>query len=228
VRKLKVLRWAALGITGTVAVAGCGSPPSWWRPGSAALYGNTRVTSSQLASESANLRAAYEHYKVRLGSQLSYKPAEIPRQVLSWMLRIGTINKLAASKHVVVTPALVQKTQATYARLLSQQNATLPEFAVSLGLPPDMLPQFSRLVAIQSKLETRLDHGKPPAQGTPAYDRLNVTISHWQCAAAKSLNIQVNPQYGVFDFNQFVVVPLTSELPSGESAAQAARLAARC
>lgn len=228
VRKLRalwwpVLRWTVLGITGTVAVAGCGSSaPSWWRPGSAALYGNTRVTSSQLASESANLSTGYETFKGKLGSQLSYKPADIPRQVLTWILRVATIDALGAREHIFVTAAQVQRTQLTYQRLLAQQRATLREFAVSLGLPPDMLPQFSRLVAIQDRLEIRLDHGKPPAQGTAAYNKLTTTISHLQCVAAKGLNIQVNPQYGVFDFSKFLVVPLTGELPSGPSAAQAA------
>ncbi len=229
VQKLKVLRWGALGIAGTIAVAGCGSgAASWWRPGSAALYGNTRVTTSQLASESANLSAAYQTYKAKLGSQLTYQPSDIPRQVLSWTLRIAAINALAMSEHISVTTARVQRTEATYAHLLAQQNATLPEFAVSLGLPPDMLPQFSRLVAIQDRLEVNLDHGKAPAQGTAAYDKLNATIGHLQCVAAKSLNIQVNPQYGEFDYSSFLVVPLTSEVPSAQSAAAAARLAARC
>ena len=231
VQKLKVLRWAALGITGTIAVAGCGSnAPSWWRPGSAALYGNARVTTSQLTSESANLSAGYQTYKAKLGSQLSYRPADIPREVLSWVMRIATVNAIAANKGIRVTPAEVQGTLAAYAQLLrrQQQHATLAEFAVSIGLPPDMLPQFARLVEIQTKLENRLDNRKPPAPGTPAYNKLNLTISHLQCVAAKGLNIQVNPQYGVFDYNRFLVVPLTSELPSGQSAAQAARLAARC
>lgn len=223
VRERRALRWAVLGITGTVAVAGCGSSaPSWWRPGSVALYGNTRVTNSQLASESTNLSTGYEAFKGKLGSHLGYKPADIPRQVLTWMLRIATIDALGAREHVFVTSAGVQRTQVTYQKLLAQQNATLPEFAVSLGLPPDMLPQFSRLVAIQDKLENRLDHGKPPAQGTAAFNKLNMTINHLQCVAAKGLDIQVNPQYGVFDYSRFLVVPLTGELASGQSAAQAA------
>lgn len=223
VRKRRALRWAVLGITGTVAVAGCGSSaPSWWRPGSAVLYGNTRVTNSQLASESANLLTGYDTFKGKLGSQLSYSPADIPRQVLTWMLRIATINALAAREHVFVTSAGVQRTEVTYRKLLAQQRATLPEFAVSLGLPPDMLLQFSRLVAVQDKLENRLDNGKPPAQGTAAFNKLTLTISHLQCVAAKGLDIQVNPQYGVFDYSRFQVVPLTGELVSKQSAAQAA------
>jgi hypothetical protein len=223
VRKRRALRWAVLGITGLVAVAGCGSGAQfWWRPDSAALYGNTRVTNSQLASESANLRTGYETYKGKLGSQLSYKPADIPRQVLTWELRIATINALAEREHVFVTSAGVQRTQLTYRKLLAQQHATLPEFAVSLGLPPDLLTEFSRLVAIQDKLENRLDHGKPPAQGTAAFNKLNQTIGHLQCVAAKGLDIQVNPQYGAFDYSKFLVAPLTGELPSGQGAAAAA------
>lgn len=225
---MKVLRWAALGITATVAVAGCGGGPSWWRPGSAALYGNTRVTSSQLTSESANLSAAYQIYKAKLGSQLGYRPADIPREVLNWMVRIATFNAIAAKERIYPTPAAVQKRLNGIGNSLAQQHATLRELAVSLGLPPDMLPQFGRWVVIQDKLAARLAHGPLPAPGTPAYDKLSLAISHLQCVTAKGLNIQVNPQFGVFDYNRFLVVPLTSELPSAQSAAQAARLAPHC
>jgi hypothetical protein len=224
---LKVLRWAALGITATVAVAGCGGA-SWWRPGSALLYGNTRVTSSQLTNESANLSAAYQIYQAKIGSQLSYHRADIPRQVLTWMLLFASVDKIAANERIHVTSAETQRVLGLYQKLLKQQHANLREFAVSLGLPPDMLPQFGRLLVIRTKLANRLDHGVPPAQGTPAFQQLNLAISHLQCVAAKGLNIQVNPQYGVFDYNKFLVVPLNSELPSEQSAAAAARLAPHC
>lgn len=229
VRTWTALRWAALGITGTLAVAGCGnSAPPWWRPGSAALYSDTRVTSSQLTSESANLRTWYQKYKPKLGAQLSYHPADIPREVLTWVLRIAAIDRLAANEHISVTTTQAQAQLGNYQKLLAQQKATLREFAVSLGLPPDMLPQFGRLLAIQTKLENRLDHGRPPAQGTSAFTRLNLTVSHLQCVAAKDLNISVNPQYGAFDYTRFLVVPLTSEIPSGQSTAVSASLAPHC
>jgi len=212
-----------------VAVAGCGqNAPSWWRPGAAVLYGNTRITTARLASEAASLLASYQIYKGKLGSQLAYRQADIPRQALTWILRFATIEQLRSREGIHVTATQEQQAYGSYVKLLKQQGATLAEFAVSIGMPPDMLAEFTRLVVIQRTLETRLAHGTVPPQGTPAAQALGLQISLMECQAAKSLNIKVNPQYGVFDYNRFLVVPLTGELASGLSAAQTARLAPHC
>jgi hypothetical protein len=223
------LRWAALGAAGIVAVAGCGqNAPSWWRPGAAVLYGNTRITTVQLASEAANLSAAYQTYKGKLGSQLPYRQADIPRQALSWILRFAAFEQLRSREGIRVTATQEQQAYDSYVKLLKQQGATLAEFAVSIGMPPDMLAEYFRLVRIQTKLEQRLNHGTVPAQGTAAAQEVGLQIARMVCLAAKSLNVKVNPQYGVFDYNRFLVVPLPGELASGLSAAQAARLAPHC
>jgi hypothetical protein len=228
-KKLPAVRLAALGAIGMLAVAGCGSSgPSWWRPGAAALYDNARIPATQLASEVANLNASYQVYKARLGTQLRYKPSDMPRQALSWLLRFAIIEQLRAREGIHVTATQAQQAQNSYARLLRQQGATLAEFAVSIGMPPNMLPEFSRLIVIQSKLVNRLDHGTPPPQGSPAAQTLNLAISHLQCVAAKSLNIQVNPQFGMLDYGTYTVVPVPSELPTGQGATQAARSVPRC
>ena len=52
-------------------------------------------------------------------------------------------------------------------------------------------------------LETRFNGGKPP---TSASATLQDQVAHTQCVAAKSLGVQVNPQFGVFDYHTYSVV----------------------
>src|SRR5262249_50226462 len=150
----------------------------------------------------------------------------MPRQVLSWLLRFATLEQLRAREGIHVTATESDLTRQHYRQLLAQQGASLSEFAVSIGLPPDLLPEFWRLLVIQSKVVDRLDHGTQPVQGTPADQALGLEINRLQCVAAKSLHIQVNPQFGVLDYGTFTVVPVRSEL--APSATQAARLAPHC
>ena len=62
-------------------------------------------------------------------------------------------------------------------------------------MPPDQLPELGRYVAIQNQLLARLDGGKlPTASG--ALQTLGTTFNQYQCRAAKSMGISVNPQFG--------------------------------
>jgi hypothetical protein len=79
------------------------------------------------------------------------------------------------------------------------------------GVPPDLLPQVGRYFAILQKFETTLDGGKAPT-ATAAQTALQDRINHAQCLAAKNLGIQVNPQYGAFDYSTFSVVVVPSKL----------------
>jgi len=54
-----------------------------------------------------------------------------------------------------------------------------------------------------------------------------------QCVTAKSMNIKVNPQYGAYDYRQFIVVPVMSMLAAAPgaprtSATLAPQLAPHC
>ena len=74
-------------------------------------------------------------------------------------------------------------------------------------MPPDQLPELGRYVAIQNQLLARLDGGKlPTASG--ALQTLGTTFNQYQCRAAKSMGISVNPQFGQLDYSQVSVVPV--------------------
>ena len=195
----------AAGLAAALAVTGCGQT----QLGAAALYSNQRISSARLASEVANLNAAYQKYHGKV--QITYPASAMPRQVLSWMLRFATGDRVAAQNGIVVTPAQAQHELALENANVKQAGDTLPEAAVLNGLPPDLLPDLGRWISIQVQLESKLDHGVAP-KTQAASTALTAQVSHLQCVAAKSLNISVNPQYGVYDYGQFLVVPTPSTL----------------
>ncbi|HEX6932101.1 MAG TPA: hypothetical protein VF162_08170 [Streptosporangiaceae bacterium] len=202
------LRWtaaAAAAAPGVLAVAGCGQT----QLGAAALYNNHRISSTTLADEVANLNAGYQVDKGKLSIQ--YTQADMPRQVLTWMLRFATTEQVATRVGITVSPAEAQKQLNDERARASQAGDTLDQAAVVNGLPPDLLPELGRWIAIQLKLQDRFDHGVPPST-TAEQQALAVKINHVQCLAAKSMNIKVNPQYGAYDYRQFIVVPATNTL----------------
>ncbi len=196
---------AAAAVVAALGVAGCAQT----QLGAAALYSNQRISSTKLAAEVANLNAAYQKYKNKLS--ISYTPADMPRQVLSWMLRFATADRLAAQRGIVVTPAQAQHEIAVETANVQQAGDTLPEAAVLNGLPPDMLPQLGTWISIQVQLTNQLDHGITP-KTTAGSNALTSAVTHLTCVAAKSLRIKVNPQYGVYDYAQFLVVVQPNKL----------------
>ena len=79
------------------------------------------------------------------------------------------------------------------------------------GLPPDMLNELGQYQAIETKLLDRLDGGKLPSSSA-AQQSLEDKFNKSQCLAAKSLDIQINPQFGELDYSDFSVVAAPSTL----------------
>lgn len=201
---------------GALALTGCGQTQF----GAAALYDNQQISTAKLAAQVSNLNAGYQANKSRLSIQ--YKQADMPRQVLSWMLRFATAERVAKRTGITITPAQAQAQLGAEKARAKQSGDTLAQVAVLNGLPPDLLPELGRWIAIQVKLQRKLDHGVQPTT-TAAQRALLKKVNHVHCLAAKSLHIQVNPQYGAFDYKQLGVVPAPNNLaaPPGMSTATA-------
>ncbi len=213
-------------VAGALAVTGCAQQQF----GAAALYGSQRVSSGNLASEVANLNAGFQKYEHK--TQISYKQADEPRQVLSWLLRFATANQIAASRHIHVTRTDVAKALSMESSIVKQSGDTLAEAMVLSGLPPDMRYELGRWVTIQEKLDNQLDNGVPP-KSQAASAALTAKANHLQCVAAKNLDIKVNPQYGVYDYSQYAVVATPSTLATtspkpGATPTPAPRLSPLC
>lgn len=219
-----VPRWAAVaafGLAGTLVVSGCAQR----HIGSALLYNNQRVSSTKLAAEVANLTASYNVYKHK--TQINYTPADMPREVLSWILRFATENQLAAKRGITVTRAESQAAHNLEESNVAQAGDTLTEAAVLNGLPPDMLPQLGTWIAIQQQVDKQLDGGKAPTS-TTAQAALTAKTTHLLCLAAKSMHIKVNPQFGVYDYGQLSVVAVPAPLSATSPAPSPTRIQSTC
>jgi hypothetical protein len=208
------MKVAAAVLIGGVAVAACGTV----KMGAAAIVGNQRVSSSNLSAEVSNLNAGYQKYRHQV--QLQFPASQMPQQVLAWIVRFQVRNRLAQREGITVNPTDVQQALSAITASIRQsgESATLPEVAVANGLPPDMINELGQYQAIQTKLLDRLDGGKLPS-ATSAQQALEDKFNKSQCLAAKSLNIQINPQFGELNYSDFSVVLA----PSGLSQVQDAK-----
>ena len=205
------IKLAAALVAAGVAVAACGTV----KMGAAAIVGNQRISTNNLAEEVSSLSAGYQSYKNQV--QLQYPVSEMPQQVLAWLVRFQVRDRLAQREGITVTPAQAQQALAAITAQIRQSgsSATLPQVAVANGLPPDLLPALGRYQAIQTMLLNRLDGGKLPT-ATAAQQALEASFNGSQCRAAKSLDIQINPQFGVLDYSTFAIVPAQTTLSRGQ------------
>ncbi len=201
-----------------IAVSACGSV----QMGAAAITGSSRISAATLSDEVANLNAAYKTDRARQVSPQRPVGQET-QQVLTWLILFRIYDKLAMQQHIYITPAQ----QAAQLKMLkdaaSSNKVTLAEYvSVLAAVPPDLASeQLSRYLAIQSVLGSRLNGGKPV---TTQAEQAKVTpaVLHAQCVASKSLGINVNPQYGRFDYSSYSVVPAPSTLAANATASKPA------
>ena len=210
------MQLAAAVLAGGLAVAGCGTS---LQLGAAATTSQGRVTSVSLTNQVANLTAAYTADKKK-GITPQRGTTAVPQQVLTWLLTFRIVDRMAQQHGISVTPADVQTQLKALASTAAQNKVDTDTYiSAAGGVPPDLLPQVGRYFAILQKFESSLDGGKAPT-ATAGQTALQDRINHAQCLAAKNLGIQVNPQYGAFDYSTFSVVVVPSKLSdSGGSTA---------
>jgi hypothetical protein len=201
------MKLAAAVLVAGLTVAACGTV----KMGAAAITSNQRISTSTLSTQVANLNAAYQANKRQV--QLQYPVSGMPQQVLSWLVRFQVRDAMAAQHGVTVTPTQSQAALVAIAASIRQggSTATLTQVAVANGLPPDLLDELGQYQAIETQLLNRLDGGKLPS-GAAAQQTLENAFDKSQCRTAKSLNIQINPQFGALDYNTLSVVLTPSAL----------------
>jgi hypothetical protein len=209
---------AAAGVCG-LAVTACGTV----HMGAAAIVGDQRVSSSNLNAEVANLNAGYQKYRKQV--QLQYSVSQMPQQVLGWIVKFKVRDRQAQREGITVTSTETQQALSSIEASIKAQgeSAPLPAVAVANGLPPDMLTELGQYQAIETKLLDRLDGGKLPS-GTSAQTALEAKFNKSQCLAAKSLDIQINPQFGELDYSDYAVVAAPSKLSATQTSKSAAKV----
>ena len=189
----------AAALAAALALSACGTV----RLGAAAVTNTSRVPTATVAAEVNNLDAAYQAHKAKV--QLQFPVSQMPQQVLSWLLRFRVREQMANRNHLTITGREVQAALASATAQARQSRVTLTELAIANGVPPNQLPELGRYVAIQNELLDRLDGGKlPTASG--ALQTLGSTFNQYQCRAAKSMGISVNPQFGQLNYNGYQIV----------------------
>lgn len=211
------LKLAAAVLASGAAVAACGTV----KMGAAAIVGNQRFSATQLSTEVANYNTNYNTYRGQV--QRQFAASQTAQQVLGWMVSFQIADRMAQRYGITVTPAQQEQALTGIMNSVKAQNpnATQNELAAAIGLAPDMLSDFARFEAIQAAVLKRLAGGTPPASGSPGAQALTVKFISTQCRAAKSLTIQINPQFGELDYNlnqyaAYSVVPAATTLSRGQ------------
>ena len=210
-RRVAVLGAAGLGACAVLAAC---SPV---QVGAAAVVGNQRITTSALDTQVASLRAAAKPY----GSAIQLTTADMPSAVLSWLIRFAVLDQAAAAKGITVTAAQAQAGLSSLSAVAAQQGASsTAELLVNAGVSPQMFQQVGQWEAQQEALAKLSNGGLDPTTSAQQTAAANA-IGKLQCSAAKTLNIQISPQYGRFDYASasfgVVAAPYTLSKPDPDT-----------
>jgi peptidyl-prolyl cis-trans isomerase SurA len=208
-RRVAVLGAAGLGACAVLAAC---APV---QAGSAAIVGDQRITVSSLDTQVSNWAAAAKPY----GSAVQLTAAQAPAQVLSWLIRFEIMDEVAASNGISVTQAQSQAALSSLSAVASQNGfSSTSQLLIANGVSPQMFPQVGQWEAQQTAYGLKTNGGKEPTS-TAEQNAFTASINKAQCTAATSLNIQVSPQFGRFDYATaaFAVVPAENTLsrPAG-------------
>jgi hypothetical protein len=202
----------AAALAAALALTACGTV----QLGAAAVTHTSRIPTATVSAEVSNLDAAYKADKAKV--QLQFPASQMPQQVLGWLIRFRVREQMAARNHLTITPAETQSALASASAQAKQSGVTLTDLAVANGIPPDQISELGRYVAIQNQLLDRLDGGTLPT-ASAALQTLGNQFNTYQCRAAKSMGIRVNPQFGQLDYSQVSVVPAPAKLAAAPHSA---------
>jgi peptidyl-prolyl cis-trans isomerase SurA len=202
----------AAALAAALALTACGNV----QLGAAAVTHTSRIPTATVSAEVNNLDAAYKADKAKV--QLQFPASQMPQQVLSWLVRFRVREQMAARNHLTITRAETQSALASASAQAKQSGVTLTDLAVANGIPPDQINELGRYVAIQNQLLDRLDGGTLPT-ASAALQTLGNRFNTYQCRAAKSMGIRVNPQFGRLDYSQVSVIPAPAKLAAAPHSA---------
>jgi hypothetical protein len=217
-RRLVAVSAAVLGVG--LVVTAC-SPV---KMGAAAIVGNHRITIATLDTEVTNLSRTAKLYPGTV--QLS--AATQTQDTLSWLVRFQINEQLARSQGISISTAQAQTALAQiYAASKSEaeseglSNVTLNLILAANGIPPNLAAEVGRYQAIETQFVEQVNGGKIPT-ATAAQTATTAKLDRAQCVAAKTLNIEINPQFGRLNYSQYQVVSAPSTVSRAEGKATAA------
>jgi len=177
--------------------------------GAAAVVGDQRITLATLDTEITNLSQTAKQYPGIV--QLSQ--AQETQETLTWLVRFQINEELARQAGITVSTAQAQKALAqiysaakSEAQAQGVPNVTLNLILAANGIPPNMSAELGRWQAIENQFILQANGGTVPTT-TSAQSATTARLQKAQCVAAKTLNIEINPQYGRLDYSNYQVVP---------------------
>jgi len=176
--------------------------------GAAAVVGDQRITLATLDTEITNLSQTAKQYPGIV--QLSQ--AQETQETLSWLVRFQVNDQLARQAGITVSTGQAQKALAQiYSAAKSEaeaqgvRNVTLNLILAANGIPPNKYAELGRWQAIENQFILQANGGTVPTT-TSAQSATTAKLQKAQCVAAKTLNIEINPQYGRLDYTNYQVV----------------------
>jgi len=180
--------------------------------GSAAIVGNQRITIATLDTEVTNLSQTVKLYP----ATVPLSQVEQTQQTLTWLIRFQINDELARQAGITVSSAQAQQAlDDIYAQAKSSaqaqgiSNVTLDLILAANGIPPNVSVEVGRLQAIENQFIQQANGGTVPTT-TSAQSATAAKLQKAQCVAAKTLNIEINPQFGRLDYTNYLVVSAPS------------------
>ena len=201
----RLIKVSALVLGAGLVVAGC-SPV---KLGAAAVVGDQRITVATLDNEVTNLSRYVKLYP----GTVQLTPVQETQQTLTWLIRFQINEQLAKQQGITVSTA---QAQAAWGEIFKQAkasaqaqgitNVTANLILAANGIPPNMSAELGRWQAIENQFIQQANGGTVPTT-TSAQSATAAKLQKAQCVAAKTLNIEINPQYGRLDYSNYQVVP---------------------
>lgn len=200
----RLIKVSAVVLGAGLVVTGC-SPV---KMGAAAIVGSQRITVATLDTEVTNLNQAAKKYP----STVQLSPVQETQQTLAWLIRFEIFEQMARQQGITVSAT---QQQAALAQIYASAEASAQQQGISNvtpelilaanGIPPNLAAELGQYQAIQNQFVRQVNGGQIPTS-TSAQAATTAKLQHAQCEAAKSLTIQINPQFGRLDYTQYQVV----------------------
>jgi len=205
----RLVKVSAVALGAGLVVTGCAPV----KMGAAAIAGNQRITIATLDTEVSNLSQAVKLYP----GIISLSAAQQTQDTLSWLIRFQINEELARQAGLTVTTAqaqtaLAQAYAVAKANAQSQglSNVSLDLILAANGIPPNKSFEVGRYQAIVDQFIQRANGGKIPTTNSAQAAAAAAKLQQARCVAAKTLAIQVNPQFGQLNYAQYQVVSVPS------------------
>ncbi|UQX01477.1 SurA N-terminal domain-containing protein [Streptomyces sp. RerS4] len=159
------------------------------RPGTAAVVGGERITTSALQAQVNDVRAAQN--RSAQGAQLIGATAGLERLKLNKMIQTAVLERAAKDAGVSVSPKEIEDVHKAQLEQAGDEKALAAAALEQAQLTPGQMAADTRFKLLRDKLFAHYG----------SQDKALVKLGE----AAKALHIEVNPRYGHWDARQILL-----------------------